>query len=184
MRIIAGNARGRIIKMPNGTKTRPTQDRVRESIFNIIREIVPGARVLDLYAGSGAFGIEALSRGASFAAFVDNNQECARTIRANLQVVGEDKGLSSVIRMDTSLAVSLLKKKKELFDIVFLDPPYHKGLAKNCLIKLSPCDILSEHSFIIVEHFKKDVLPADIGDIARFRESSHGDTIVSFYKKT
>ena len=200
MRIIAGAAGGRIINMPKGIKTRPTQDRVREAIFNIIREAIPGARVLDLYAGSGAFGIEALSRGASFAAFVDNSQECIRVIKSNLSVMGETDGISRVIKMDTGLAISMLERDKEAFDIVFLDPPYHKepfdklmtirrtmspaeSLAKNCLIKLGPCAILSKRSFVVAEHFKKDVIPPNISNIARFRESSYGDTIISFYKR-
>ena len=77
----------------------------------------------------------------------------------------------------------MLEKDKEAFDIVFLDPPYHKELAKNCLIKLGPCAILSKRSFVVAEHFKKDILPPDSSNITRFRESSYGDTIISFYKR-
>ena len=89
MRIIAGEYRGRILKRPKGAEVRPTQDRVREAIFNIIRERVPGSKVLDLYSGSGAFGIEALSRGALLSVFVDNNINCIKTIKSNLSALGK-----------------------------------------------------------------------------------------------
>ena len=184
MRIIAGSARGRVIKMPKGAKVRPTQDRVREAIFNIIKEIVPQAKVLDLYAGSGAFGIEALSRGADFSAFVDNNPICIKTIKGNLSVIEKGEAFSEVFRMDSEVAISKFEQKKKLFDIVFLDPPYHKDLAKNCLIKLDACDILSQHGFVIIEHSNKDILPSNISKLARTREKPYGDTVISFYRKT
>ncbi len=183
MRIIGGEYRGRILKMPKGVKIRPTQDRVREAMFNIIRAGVPEAKVLDLYAGSGAFGIEALSRGAYSAIFVDNNINCIRVIKSNLLVLGGSAGLSQVIKLDALTSISRFKKENKKFDIIFLDPPYHRDLARNCLIKIDACDILSQHGFTLCEHFKKDVMPERIGGLFSFKERKYGDTMLSFYRR-
>ncbi|MGB2705680.1 MAG: 16S rRNA (guanine(966)-N(2))-methyltransferase RsmD [Candidatus Omnitrophota bacterium] len=183
MRIIGGEGRGRQIKMPKGAEVRPTQDRVREAIFNVIREKIPGSDVLDLFAGSGAFGIEALSRAAHSVIFVDNNINCIRAIKANLTVLGEDREIPQVLKTDAVRAISRFQKKGRKFDIIFLDPPYYKGLAKNSLIKINACDILSQHGFVVVEHFKKDALPEKAGDIFLFKEKRYGDTAVSFYRR-
>ena len=184
MRIIGGKYRGRIIKMPKGISVRPTQDRVREAIFNIIREIIPESRILDLYAGSGAFGIEALSRGAKEAIFVDNSLSCIKTIRSNLSILDENNTSSQVLKIDALKAISRLGEEKGKFDIIFLDPPYHKDIAKNTLIKLDACDILSQRSFVIAEHFKKDTVPEELGNMNLFRTKKYGDTIISFYNKS
>ena len=183
MRIIGGEYRGRILKMPKGVKIRPTQDRVREAMFNIIRAGVPEARVLDLYAGSGAFGIEALSRGANLAIFVDNNINCIRVIKSNLLVLGDSAQLSQVVKLDALRSISRFKKENKKFDIVFLDPPYHKDLARNCLIKIDACDILAQHGFATCEHFVKDVMPERIGSLLLFKKKRYGDTVLSFYRR-
>jgi len=200
MRIIGGEHRGRRIKMPGGADVRPTQDRVREAIFNVIAEKVPKSNVLDLYAGSGAFGIEALSRGALSAVFVDVDIACVRAISDNLAIFGKRKKMAQVLKMEAIRAISRFQKEGRKFELVFLDPPYHKGgfngsgtvhgprraaesPAKNSLIKMSACDILSQHAFIIAEHFEKDVLPREMGGIVLFKEKRYGDTVVSFYRK-
>lgn len=183
MRIIGGEFKGRIIKMPGSVKVRPTQDRVREAIFNIIRELVPGSRVLDLYAGSGAFGMEALSRGAHYAIFVDNNIYCIKIIKSNLSVLGERGKFSQVIKRDALRAISGFKKDNK-FDIIFLDPPYYKDMAKNCLLKIDAYDILSHHGLIIAEHFAKDKMPEAMASLELFREKKYGDTVLSFYRKS
>lgn len=182
MRIIGGEYRGRVLKMPRGIRIRPTQDRVREAIFNIIRAGIPQSRVLDLYAGSGAFGIEALSRGAHSVISVDNNVNCMRTIKSNLSILG--RGSIQLIKLDALRAISRFKRENKEFDIIFLDPPYHKNLARNCLIKINACDILSQHGFAICEHFVKDIMPERIGSLFCFKKRKYGDTVVSFYRKT
>jgi len=183
MRIIGGEYRGRTIQMPRGAEVRPTQDRVREAIFNVIREKVPGSAVLDLYAGSGAFGIEAFSRGAPSIIFVDNNIKCVKAIKGNLAALGEGAETAQVLKAEALRAILRFQKEGRKFDIVFLDPPYYKDLAKNALIKMNACDILSERAFVVAEHFKKDILPRETGDIVLFKEKRYGDTAVSFYRK-
>lgn len=200
MRIIGGEYRGRIIKMPKSMEVRPTQDRVREAIFNVISEKIPGSDVLDLFAGSGAFGIEAISRGAKSVIFVDNNINCIKIIKSNLSILGEDMGMTQLLKTDAVRAISRFQKEGRKFDIIFLDPPYYRdsfdrlrtirrtmsaveSLAKNSLIKIGACDILFERSFVVAEHFKKDTLPEDSGNITRFKEKRYGDTAVSFYRR-
>lgn len=184
MRIIGGEFKGRKLKMPKGAKVRPTQDRVREAIFNIIRQSVPGSSVLDLYAGSGAFGIEALSRGAHLAVFVDNNTNSIKTIEANISFLGEKAKHAQVIIRNAVRAISGFGKENRKFDIIFLDPPYYKDMAKNSLIKIEAYAILSQRGFAIAEHYEKDVLPHNIGNIELFNQRQYGDTVLSFYRKS
>jgi len=183
MRVIAGEYRGRILKIPKGAEVRPTQDRVREAIFNIIREQVPGSKVLDLYAGSGAFGIEALSRGAHLSVFVDNNTSCIKTIKSNLSALGKMAQSSEVLKLDAVTSISRFRKESRKFNIIFLDPPYYKELARNSLLKIDACVILSPQSLVIAEHFKKDVMPEKTDNLFLFREKKYGDTVISFYRK-
>ncbi|MBL7157336.1 MAG: 16S rRNA (guanine(966)-N(2))-methyltransferase RsmD [Candidatus Omnitrophica bacterium] len=183
MRIIGGEYRHRAIKMPKGVEVRPTQDRVREAVFNIIRERVPESRVLDLYAGSGAFGIEALSRGASLSIFVDNNTKCIAAIKSNLSVIGDKAKCTQLLKKDGVKAIEAFKESGVKFDIIFLDPPYYRDLAKNSLLKIDACDILAQHSFVIAEHFVRDVIPDTIGKLQLFKRKRYGDTVLSFYRK-
>ncbi len=182
MRVIAGKYRGRIIKMPVTFRTRPTQDRVREAVFNVMAKAVPGSRALDLYAGSGAFGIESISRGALTAAFMDNNAKCIKTIAQNLKALGIGREFTQVLKMEAVKGIEKLSAEGARFNMVFLDPPYHKDMAKNCLINISACDILTKHSFVIAEHFVKDELPDRIGSLLLFKRNKYGDTVISFYK--
>ena len=126
MRIIAGAFRGRRLHAPKGNRIRPTIDRVREAIFNIIAAEVAGAKVLDLFAGTGAMGLEALSRGAQFCCFVDQGEEAVRLIRENVQLCGvQDR--SRIIQGPAASAIRRLGSENELFDLIFMDPPYGKG---------------------------------------------------------
>ena len=184
MRIIAGKYKGRIVNMPEGVKTRPTQDRVREAIFNIIREVVQDSRVLDLYAGSGALGIEALSRGAKSTVFIDNDASSIRAIRGNIGVVENNSISTEAHKTDAIKAIGKFHKDGIKFDLIFLDPPYYKDVAKNTLIKIDACDILSERSFVIAEHFVKDALPDNLKKLTLFKKSKYGDTVVSFYRRS
>ena len=127
MRIIAGAFRGRLLRAPKGNRIRPTIDRVRESIFNIIAAEVAGAKVLDLFAGTGAMGLEALSRGAQFCCFVDQGEEAVRLIRENVQLCAAQER-SRIIQGPAASAIRRLGSENELFDLIFMDPPYGKGL--------------------------------------------------------
>jgi len=157
---------------------------VREAIFNIIREVVQDSRVLDLYAGSGALGIEALSRGAKSAVFIDNDISSISVIKSNVAIIEDESVSKEVYKTDATRAIDRFQKDGVKFDLIFLDPPYHKDIAKNTLIKIDACDILSERSFVIVEHFIKDALPNDLKNITLFKKSKYGDTLVSFYRRS
>jgi len=180
MRIVAGTYRSRLIQMPKGVKIRPTQDRVREAIFNILGARLVGAKFLDLFSGSGAFGIEALSRGAREAVFIDNNPSCISTIKKNLISLHIEDNFK-VIHKDALKAIKDLNRAKDRFDIVFLDPPYYKSLSEKSLIAIDKCDIIHHSSFVIAEHFKKDALPESLVNLKLVRQSKYGDTAVSFY---
>lgn len=182
MRIISGQYGSRIIAMPKGVAIRPTQDKVREAIFNIIGN-VSGKNVLDLFAGSGAFGIEAISRGAMKATFVDNNLRCIETIRANLESLGIPEDKYNIIRGNALTVMPRLEKEAERYDIILLDPPYHMEMAKKCLINIDSYDILTETAMVVAEHFKKDALGIELNTIILEKERKYGDTVVTILRK-
>ena len=183
MRIIGGIFKSRTIMMPKGVEIRPTQDKVREAVFNILGDINDKA-VLELFAGSGAFGIEAISRGARSAAFVDNNFRCAQTIRSNLESLGVDDSRYDIIKADAIGVMSRLSRSGEKFDIVFMDPPYYKGIAKKCLINMDSYDIVSPVGLVIIEHFKKDALNVELERFLFLDERRYGDTLITIFKRT
>lgn len=182
MRIIGGEYRSRIIEMPKGAEIRPTQDRVREAVFNVLAD-VNGKRVLDLFAGSGAYGLEALSRGAEHATFVENNSRCLATIQANIDSLKIPETRFTVLRSSVLTSLPRFDKDGEKFDLIFIDPPYHKDMARKCLINLGYYDILHGLGLIVVEHFKSDSLEADLGSIQPDKERRYGDTVISIFKK-
>ena len=183
MKIIGGEFKGRRIDMPRGEDVRPTPDRVREAVFNIIKDKVEGASVLDLFAGSGSFGIEALSRGAQKVTFVDAQKRCVNNIRGNLKrlPIGEDR--IKIIQNDALKVITKLSDSKIRFDILFLDPPYYGDWVKKCLLCLGRYDILNRSSSVICEHFKKDIVPEEIEGFKRIRSYRYGDTVLSFYRR-
>jgi 16S rRNA (guanine(966)-N(2))-methyltransferase RsmD len=182
MRIIAGKYRSRNIRMAKHPDIRPTKDRVREALFNIIGKFVQAATVLDAFAGSGAFGIEALSRGAKRVVFIDKDRRCIRVIRENLNSLGIKNNAVSIIKMDAMDAFGILERKKEKFDIVLLDPPYYRGMVKKSLIKLDHRDILAFPCIIVAEHHKEDFLPEELNNIILYRTVHYGDVCLTFYK--
>ena len=182
MRIIGGEFRSRLIAMPKGVDIRPTQDKVRQAIFNLLAD-VNGKRVLELFAGSGAFGIEAISRGASYAAFVDNNFRCTETIRANLESLRINAAYYDIIRANALSVFPRLVKDEDKFDLVFIDPPYYLGMAKKCLINIDSYDILAPNSLVVVEHSKKDILGTDFKSIISVKERKYGDTVITIFRK-
>ena len=182
MRIIAGKYKSRTIRMPKGAKVRPTKDRIREALFNMITPYIRGAAVLDTFAGSGAFGIEAVSRGAGHVVFVEKDRRCVDTIRKNLETLGVGPDSTSIIKMDAFRAFDMLGRGGEKFDIILLDPPYYSDMAKKSLIKLNRHDILTSRCIIIAEHHKKDALPEDLDVITTYRKASYGDIRLTFYR--
>ena len=147
MRIISGSARGRKLKEPQGLDTRPTTDKVKESLFNIIQFELEGRRVLDLFAGTGQLGLEALSRGAEHCTFVDQRREAAALVKENIRLCRfEDR-----TRVAQEEAQWFLRSCGERFDVIFLDPPYKTDLLNQCIEKIAAFDILREHGIIVCE---------------------------------
>mgnify|MGYP002519036751 FL=1 len=179
MRVITGSARGVRLQAPKGMDTRPTLDQVKEGIFSAIQFEVEGRRVLDLFAGSGQMGIEALSRGAKSAVFVDMRQDACAVVRANLEKTRLTPN-AQVLRSDY---LSYLSHCRETFDLIFLDPPYAEIFLENALKSISEIDILSECGILICERPVEKTLPAQIGCLHVSREYRYGRVAVSLYRK-
>ena len=170
MRVISGTARGRHLKELQGMDTRPTTDKVKESLFNIIQFEIEGRRVLDLFGGTGQLGIEALSRGADHCTFVDMRKEAAALIRENLRLTG----LSERSRVVQGDALSFLSSCGEKFDVILLDPPYHTELLEKSVERITEFDILREHGIMICESAAERGLPALPPPYERGREYRYG----------
>ena len=150
MRVIAGTARRLKLKTVEGNDVRPTTDRIKETLFNMIHFDLPGSAFLDLFAGSGGIGIEALSRGAKKAVFADQSRKAAAVIRDNLEHTKlEDRG--EVLQRDVFTALSLLEDRGEVFDFIFIDPPYGKGIERDVLLRLCDSSLAGDNTLIIVE---------------------------------
>ena len=179
MRVISGSARGRRLKELQGMDTRPTTDQVKESIFNIIQFDIEGRRVLDLFAGTGQLGIEALSRGAAGCTFVDQRRDAAALVRSNLKLCR----LSDRARVVQGEALSFLASDRERYHLVFLDPPYQTELLENALKKIAEIDILMENGIIICESPADKVLPELPQPYRKGREYRYGKIKVTVYRK-
>ncbi|MGO9416013.1 MAG: 16S rRNA (guanine(966)-N(2))-methyltransferase RsmD [Syntrophobacteraceae bacterium] len=181
MRIIAGAFRGRRLHAPKGNRIRPTIDWVREAVFNMIATEVPGAKVLDLFAGTGAMGLEALSRGAHSCFFVDNSAEAVSLIRENVQLcAAQDR--SRIIRGPAASAIRRLGSENELFDLIFMDPPYGKGYIEKTLEIVGA--IARDDALVIAEHHIKDKPPLVPVFWRKDRERKYGDTLISVYSNS
>ena len=155
MRVIAGEKRHLLLKTLNDLSIRPTTDKIKETLFNMIQFDVQGVNFLDLFAGTGAIGIEALSRGAKMATFVDNNDKAIKVIKDNLEHTGlSDR--ANVIKSDASISLENLSRKNESYDIVFMDPPYDKDLYRPVFEKLAKSSVINDDSIIILEVALKD----------------------------
>lgn len=179
MRIIAGKYKGRQIAFPK--HIRPTQDKIRQSIFDVLANVVKGRRVLDLFAGSGALGLEALSRGAKAVWFIDSDKRCRDIIQENIDKLKIGPKEAFNFKNDAFRAIGVLQKKNMVFDLIFLDPPYGKDLAKKALKTLSGSGILATRSFIVAEHSRSEILPDQAGYLSLLKQLRHGETIVSIY---
>jgi len=162
MRIVAGQSKGRKLVAPSGRDVRPTSDRVREALFSSLGQAVVGARVLDLFAGSGALGLEALSRGAAAATFVDSSGRALDAVRRNIEKTGFDE-LARVLRLDALQGLDLLHREGARFDLVFLDPPYTGELAVTATERLVGRGLLAAGARVVVEHPAGRELPPTAG---------------------
>lgn len=181
MRIIAGTARGRALLGPKDARTtRPTSDRVRESLFNVLGQWMDGLSVLDLFAGTGALGLEALSRGAARAVLVDSSREAAGLCRANAEALGFSERVE-VIQAPVDRALAQLGRQGRRFELVFADPPYAARVASEVLEWLSGAGVLAQGARVCVEHDKREELAEQVAGLARVDQRRFGDTRVSVY---
>jgi len=182
VRVIAGTAKGRTLKSLKGLNTRPTLDRVREAVFNTLGAKVVEAKVLDLFAGSGAIGLEALSRGAINCYFNDQNKAACQIIKENLRKCGlEDLG--QVFNMDGRSFISYLRKKRPVeFDIIYLDPPYSSDYYTLYLKQLEESGLVADGAIIIVESNKSLCLMEEYQLLKLSKKSKYGDTVIWYYK--
>jgi 16S rRNA (guanine966-N2)-methyltransferase len=186
VRIIAGKYRGRKLKSPPSLQTRPTSDRLRETLFNILAQRIKGARFLDLCAGSGAVGLEALSRGATHTTFVDQSRRMCALIETNLDEFGVDDDETELVCSEASAFLRrLIKNKTRRFEIVFFDPPYATDY-ENVLdyVGENGAQLLAKDGLVIVEHHKKKDLNEEFGSLRRYRSLKQGDSCLSFYRRT
>ncbi len=179
MRIISGEFKSRKIEFPKSRLTRPMTDRVIETIFNILGGLVVGKHVLDLFAGSGSLGLEALSRGALDVTFVDKADWAIRTIRKNLDTLGLVHK-SQVIRGNVLRIIDKLKRQGQLFSLVFIDPPFNQGLVKKALIKLDLSGILTPFAQVVVGHTKQEEIPTSLQELKLTRTKRIGQACLSF----
>ena len=179
MRVITGKARGVQLKTPDGMATRPTADRVKEALFSIIQFDVPAAKVLDLFGGTGQLGIEALSRGAKSAVFVDAGEPACRLIKENLHRTKLETD-AKVVRSDY---LQYLNRCREKYDIIFLDPPYAEVFLENALKRIAEIDILETGGIIVAERPVGKELPWDFEGFTRSKDYKYGTVLLTIYRK-
>lgn len=180
MRVIAGTQKGRRLAGPTVRGIRPTSDKVKEALFSIVRPWITDALFVDLYAGTGAIGIEALSRGARRGIFVEPNPAARRLLRLNL----EQCGLNRAAEIYGGTAEAFLRRavaSSEPYDIVFADPPYHTGGIKSLVTALEGCPCITPSTTVVLEHFSKLMPPSALGLLSRLRQYRYGDTTLSLF---
>ena len=180
MRVITGKARGVVLKTPDGMQTRPTSDRVKEALFSILQFELAGMAVLDLFGGTGQLGIEALSRGAARAVFVDAGEAACKIIKENLRRT-KLESQAKVVRSDY---LTYLKTTKEHFDLILLDPPYAEVFLENSLNCITEIDILQTGGIIVTERPVGKELPFDYPGYTRSKDYKYGNTLITLYRKT
>ena len=183
LRVVAGVQKGRRLKRPMGPGLRPTSARVKEALFSIIADRLPNAQVLDLYAGTGALGLEALSRGAREVVFVENQESTINVLRENIQNCSLTQCCTIIAKdVETFLTTPSSPNDTTTFDLVFADPPYEISNLDPLLSKLDAAQRITRNGFVVVEHFKKTLLPLRTGQLQQSKQSRYGDTMLSFYQ--
>jgi 16S rRNA (guanine966-N2)-methyltransferase len=183
MRIIAGQAKGRRLKTPKGRELRPTADRVKEALFNILPHDLSGRKVLDLFAGTGNLSIEALSRGAEDAVLVDVSRDAAEVIEENLQALNLT-AKSRVLTAPVFKSVRMLARRGEKFDLIFIDPPYDKELVGETLKAVAKEELLAETGVAVAEHSVREKVEERYGTIVLADRRRYGDTQLSFFTRS
>lgn len=182
MRVISGDRKGHFLKKPKNRNIRPTQDRVKEALFNILGYIPEDSIVLDLFSGSGSIGIEFLSRGAKKCYFIDNSRDSIKIIKQNLSNT-RLLNKATVYKMDAFIAINRFSNKDMKFDYIYIDPPYFKEIVEPILEELCKVDILKENGIVVVEHSKKITLKDSVEFLRKRDSRNYGDKSLTFYKK-
>lgn len=181
MRIITGIAKGISLTAPRGLAVRPTGDRVKESLFNMLGEKITGSLVLDMFAGTGNLGIEALSRGAAQAVFIDSGPRSVRCVRENLaRTCLAERAI--VLARDAWQALRQLAAEGRRFDIIFCDPPYNKGLAAKAPAMVGALDLLTPAGLLVVEHARHETMADETAKLQKVRDVKYGETVLSIYR--
>lgn len=181
LRVISGKVRGLKLNAPKNEDVRPTTDRVKESLFNIINSYIMDSKVLDLFAGTGSLGIECLSRGAKECVFVDISKESISIVKSNIKKARVENE-SSIINSDFNDAIKKLQVQNKKFDVIFMDPPYYKDMFVKALESIDNAKLLEYEGIIIIEHDTKDTFPERIGSLEKNRSKKYGNTTLTFYK--
>ena len=179
MRVIAGEAKGRRLKTTRVQDIRPTSDKVKEALFSILTGRIQGARMLELFAGTGAIGIEALSRGAAQVDFVESDPAAVKVLEENVAACGFSHR-AGIHPMDS---FRFMKQARTSYDLLFADPPYHRGLLKKLLPAIGQGDIMKPNSLVIVEHFRKITVPNKISHLVTVRAYHYGDTVLTLFRR-
>lgn len=180
MRVVSGNLRGMKLNTIDGDSTRPTREVVKEALFSILTNDVPGATFLDLFAGSGAIGIEAISRGAESAILIDLNPACVKVIKENVKK-GRIEDCTRIYNTDYKIALKKLKGEK--IDIAYIDPPYNKEMGVDAIRKMWEYELLSDNGIIIMETDTNEDAPDEIEGFTKYNYKRYGRNILSFYKR-
>ena len=181
MRIIAGTYKGRRLRTLAGSMTRPTSDRLRETLFNILAPWIDGSRFLDICAGSGAVGIEALSRGASEVTFIEHSRDACAVIEGNLNALGA-AGCATIQRRGVTAALKSLEQSSRQFDIAFFDPPYSSEIYRHVMNQLGSGNLIAPGGVVVVEHRVKIHTEPVYGRLHKFRELKQGESALGFFE--
>ena len=182
MRIITGYAKGKKLKAPEGLATRPTADRIKESVFNIINFKLYESNVLDLFAGTGGLGLESISRGCFKSTFVEKNQKAFKILNENINSINA-MNKSKVYNVDAFIFLKKYTSFNDKYDIIFLDPPYFGGLIEKSINEIYNLNLLNKNGIIISEYDTKENMPKTIASIVRYRDVNYGRTTVSFWNQ-
>lgn len=180
MKIVAGKNRGNKLKSPKGLFIRPTSQKVREALFDIIGTSIQEACFLDLFAGTGAVGIEALSRGAKKVIFIEKELKCTKIIQENLEKTKNNQN-AIVYKLDFLSGLKILAKKNYLLDYIFLDPPYNMSIVNISLSEISKLPILNKNSVVIAQHYKREIVNDKLNNLKLFKQKIYGECCLSFF---
>lgn len=181
LRVVAGQAKGRRLRAPRGAEARYTSDFVRGALFNILAPMVGGASFLDLFAGVGSVGLEAASRGAGEVVMVERDAQRVAYLARNARETGLSDACR-IYRQDVFTAVDMLRRRGARFDVIFMDPPYHHAVARAALERVAGAGLLKPPGVLVVEHSRREEMPAQAERLQLFRREDYGDTALSFYR--